>query len=420
LVVFQSDNGGPGGKSHVQLDTNGRLRGTKGQIQEGGIRVPLIMRWPAQIHANSTLPAGADSAMVVDVTDLLPTFCELAGVPAPLGIDGVSIAPTLRGVGSQRPRDFIIHEAGNGQSIIRGKYKLVRSKRSGLQLYDLEADPAESNDLAAAHSDMVKELETLLLGERVAEPKGFANTYHRWMGSDGAHTSDPDNWSDYRYANKGITYLTDDGAPRLSWIAHMKNSGDTENTARADEDLEVLGLEIRGNTESKASQSLLLGPHVNLTGRNEIRLGPYSSLIVDGGTVSSLRWIDIQPGAALKGTGRLDATIYNDGQMVIAGDRSAGFAVAADYRQSAAATLDVSLNDAEQPPLRIGGCAVLAGSLKVRIGKGFRLSPGKSYTVLTANRLSGTFNHDRREIVVADDARFVLNYSESTVTLTAE
>ena len=133
LVVFQSDNGGPSGKNNVELDANGGLSGNKGKIQEGGIRVPLVMRWPAKITADTTLKAGTDCELVVDVTDLLPTFCELAGTTAPLGIDGVSIAPTLLGTGHQRRREFIIHEASNGQSIIRGNYKLVRSKKLAAQ-----------------------------------------------------------------------------------------------------------------------------------------------------------------------------------------------------------------------------------------------------------------------------------------------
>ncbi|WP_460484396.1 hypothetical protein, partial [Escherichia coli] len=78
-----------------------------------------------------------------------------------------SITPTLRGAGQQRKREFIIHEAGNGQSIIRGNYKLVRTKKSALELYDLEADHAEEHNIAAQHPDMVKELEIILLGERV-------------------------------------------------------------------------------------------------------------------------------------------------------------------------------------------------------------------------------------------------------------
>ena len=98
-------------------------------------------------------------------------------------------------------------------------------------MYDLDADPAETNDIASDHPALVEELTDLLLGERVAEPRGFANTYHRWTGKDGAATSDADHWSDYVYANAGITYMTDAGAPRVSWIAIMENTGTTDAQA---------------------------------------------------------------------------------------------------------------------------------------------------------------------------------------------
>ncbi len=334
LVIFQSDNGGPGGANNSVFDANGGLRGNKGSIHEGGIRVPLVMRWPAKINAKSKLKAGSNSDRVVDVTDLLPTFCELAGTTTPLGIDGVSIAPTLTGEGSQRQREFIIHEAGNGQSIICGKHKLVRSGASAgkkksknknktnqpgepkFALYDLETDHGEKNAIAAANPELVEKLKAMLLGERVAEPRGFANTYHHWTGKDGAVTSDADNWSDYKYANAGITYHTDDGAPQLSWTAKIENIDSPPAVATADDDLEFLGLEIRGNSPG-GTQSLALGSGVNLTGRNEIRVSGYGSLEVDGGTVSTLRWIDIAPGAGLGGHGKIAGDVINSGSIAV-------------------------------------------------------------------------------------------------------
>ncbi len=417
LVIFQSDNGGPRGNNNVELDANGGLRGSKGKIQEGGIRVPLVMRWPAKITANSALKAGTNTNMVVDVTDLLPTFCELAGVPSPLGIDGISIAPTLLGSGHQRQRDFIIHEAGNGQSIIRGNYKLVRSKRSPLQLYDLEADHSEASDIAADHPELVKELETLLLGERVTEPRGFANTYHHWTGKDGATTADPDNWSDYTYANAGITYITDDGAPQLSWTARIENSGSEPNIARADADLEFLGLEIRGNAKNHASQSLVLGPEINLTGRNEIRLSSDATLTVDNGTVSSLRWIDIHPSATLNGTGSIDASIFNNGSVAVTGNGTRNLSVSADYHQSANANLHLSLIAPKKPAFLVTGDATLAGTLTVTIGAGFTPVPGESYTVLTAHKITGSFANPGDAVVATNGTRFAIRYSDSTVTL---
>jgi arylsulfatase A-like enzyme len=422
LVIFQSDNGGPGGRSKVELDANGGLRGNKGMIQEGGIRVPLVMRWPAKITGDSTLKAGTDCNMVVDVTDLLPTFCELAGAPTPLGIDGVSIAPTLLGSGHQRKREFIIHEAGNGQSIIRGEYKLVRSGKSrgksfALKLYNLEADHAEENDIAAAHPKLVKELEGILLGERVAEPRGFANTYHHWIGKNGGNASDPDNWSDYVYANAGITYMTDNGGPQRSWTARIENLGAQSNTARADADLEFLGLEIRGNQEKNAEQFLVLGRGTRLTGRNEIRLASNATLTVDAGTVSSLRWIDIHAGGTLKGSGSIDSTVYNNGAIVVKDDHQPRFNISADYHQSARATLNLFLDGNKQPSFLVTGNATLSGTLIVTTGKGFQPTPGQTFTVLTANRIIGTFSNPGREVIAADGTRFTVRYTESAVTL---
>ncbi|HIK91526.1 MAG TPA: hypothetical protein EYG03_06025 [Planctomycetes bacterium] len=422
LVIFQSDNGGPSGNNNLQLDANGGLRGSKGKIQEGGIRVPLVMRWPAKINSASALKAGSNSNMIVDVTDLLPTFCELAGASTPLGIDGVSIAATLRGSGHQRKREFIIHEAGNGQSIIRGEYKLVRSGKSRgksftLELYNLEADHAEENDIAAAHPKLVKELEGILLGERVAEPQGFANTYHHWIGKNGGNTSDPDNWSDYVYANAGITYMTDNGAPQRSWTARIENSGAQSNTARADADLEVLGLEIRGNQEKNAEQFLLLGRGTRLTGRNEIRVASNATLTVDAGTVSSLHWIDIHAGGTLNGSGSIDSTVYNNGVIVVRDNHQPRFKISADYHQSARATLNLSLNGNKQPSFLVTGDATLSGTLIVTTGKGFQPTPGQTYTVLTANRIIGTFSNPGSESVATDGTRFTIRYTESAVTL---
>ncbi len=79
LVVFQSDNGGPNGSNRTQLDANGGLLGSKGSIFEGGIRVPTIMRWPAKITARSKLKVGSNTDLVVDCSDLLPTFCVFGG-----------------------------------------------------------------------------------------------------------------------------------------------------------------------------------------------------------------------------------------------------------------------------------------------------------------------------------------------------
>jgi arylsulfatase A-like enzyme len=413
LVIFQSDNGGPEQPSRREFAANGGLRASKGKIEEGGIRVPTIMRWPAMITAASALKAGTSSARVIDVTDLLPTFCELAGVPAPVGIDGVSIAPTLTGEGHQRPREFLIHEAGNGQSIIRGRHKLIRPKRGALQLYDLEVDHSEAKDIAAANPELVKELETLLLGERVAEPRGFANTYHRWTGNDGAKLSDPDNWSDYEYANAGVAYLTDKGVPRVSWNAVMENTGLKDNVAEADADLEFLGLEIRGNSNLDASQSLTVGRGVKLTGRNEIRLSHNSTLNLNEGVISSLRSVDVGRDCTLQGFGTVAADLLNDGAISTRGK----IKVARDYRERPGSTLNL-IFAVGKAALEVGGEVHLAGELRVSFLPKSKQTRKRPITILTASKITGVFANARSQVVLKDGARMKISYTETSVTIT--
>jgi arylsulfatase A-like enzyme len=419
LVIFQSDNGGPRHSANEEFDANGGLRGSKGRIHEGGIRIPTIMRWPARITADSALKVGTSSNRVMDVSDLLPTFCELAGAPTPVGIDGVSLAPTLLGTGHQRTREFLIHEAGNGQSIIRGSHKLIRSKNT-IELYDLDADPSEANDIASDNPALVEYHRNLLLGERVAEPKGFANTYHRWTGKDGAETSNPDHWSDYVYANAGITYMTDKGAPRVSWIAIMENTGTADAQAKADADLEFLGLEIRGHAASSATQTLILDAGVNLTGRNEVRISSHGSLALDGGAVSSLRWVEVKPGGTLQGSGNVNATLYNQGSVSVQADSGdAALKVRSNYVELGNSTLNLSLSGKGSTKLLVQGHAHLAGALTVSVSPGYTATQGKPFTILTAGKIDGSFANARNQVVANNGARFEIGYTATTVTLTA-
>lgn len=371
LVVFQSDNGGPQHNARDEFFANGGLRGKKGEIYEGGIRVPTIMRWPG-------LKAGTSTDRLVDVTDLLPTFCDLAGTPKPLGIDGVSIAPLLLKTGAPRKREFLIHEAGKQQSIIRGRYKLIRDAESHLELYDLKTDRAEARDIAANQPALVAKLEALLLGERVAEPRGFSNTYHHWIGRNGEKTSDAGNWSNYEYANAGITYQTDDGSPQLSWTAHLQNSGTRPASARVDRDLELLALQVSGESE----QQLILEPNINLTGRNEIRLSDHAKLTVQGGRVSSLRWIEVEQGATLAGHGTIDSDLYTAGTIAASPDGI----------------------------LEIFGTANLGGSLM--LFPQAVVTSGDRIPVLRAGEIYGKFD--------TIDHRFTVEYSPNGVTLVAK
>ncbi|MDA0840061.1 MAG: hypothetical protein O2857_20010 [Planctomycetota bacterium] len=97
----------------------------------------------------------------------------------------------------------------------------------------------------------------------------------------------------------------------------------------------------------------MLGPKVNLTGRNEIRLSTHAILSVDHGTVSSLRWIDIHPGATLTGSGTIAATTYNNGLIAVTGAKNPKLNIHADYRQANEGTLSLPVGVDGKPAFSV-------------------------------------------------------------------
>jgi arylsulfatase A len=158
LVLFTSDNGPhrEGGADPVFFESSGPLRGMKRDLYEGGIRVPMIARWPA------TVPAGRVSDHPWAHWDVLPTLAELAGADAPPGLDGMSMARALRGE-PQPTHEFFyweFHERGFDQAVRHGDWKAVRrGVDSALELYNLATDAGEQHDVAAAHPDVVERIE---------------------------------------------------------------------------------------------------------------------------------------------------------------------------------------------------------------------------------------------------------------------
>ncbi|MEM6472055.1 MAG: sulfatase-like hydrolase/transferase [Planctomycetota bacterium] len=414
LVVFKSDNGGPRGNSLKEFETNGGLRGTKGSIYEGGIRVPMLMRWPAKIHARSELKPGSSCDRIVDVTDLLPTFCELAGAEIPLGIDGVSIAPLLTGVGVQRKREFVIHEAGRQSSIIRGNWKFVLSSRSnGAELYDLASDPGETQNVVAKHEKLARQLQRLLVDERVNEPRGFANTYHRWVGPDKSVTSDESNWSDYRYSNDGVLYLSDDGAPRPSWVASLIAT-DESNVASVDKDLRCLAIEISGNDTNR--QLLVVPDGVTVEGRNEVRVGKGGTLVTQDATIRSMRAINIERGGQLLGNGTLDADVWNYGRMILKTPKDKPLKVSRDFRQFESGVLSVGIDENLETSIEVTGTAFLGGELDL-LSLGSMPQSGLPRVILSADRVVGRFETTSDALVAPDGRRFTLVYTDDAVAL---
>ncbi len=179
LVVFTSDNGG-----HPVYAANGPLRGSKWNLYEGGIRVPLIVRWPGRVAAGST------NDSVVTGCDFFATFAELAGAAADgIARDGTSLAPLLRDAAArlpERPRvwhfpyyhpetgfdaaparigidDFVTSRTRPHSAVRLGNWKLVHFHENDRdELYNLRADPSEQEDLAQAEPVRRRELRALL------------------------------------------------------------------------------------------------------------------------------------------------------------------------------------------------------------------------------------------------------------------
>ncbi len=170
LVLFSSDNGPhqEGGVDPKFFNSGGSLRGIKRDLYEGGIRVPLLARWPGKIKPGQT------NDEICAFWDFLPTAAELAGAKPPANLDGISIAPTLLGRPQTNHHDFLyweFHERGFQQAGRMNDWKAVRPQASEpLELYNLKTDIGEKTNVAAEHSDIVKKMDTLLKGARTESP----------------------------------------------------------------------------------------------------------------------------------------------------------------------------------------------------------------------------------------------------------
>ena len=179
LVVFTSDNGAThpgqvarrfhiGGADPPFFNSTADLRGYKGSVYEGGIRVPMIARLPGRVAAGTVSDAPGYFA------DWFPTLTEAAGLPAPEDVDGQSLWPVLTGrtatLEKRRPMIWVFPEYGGQVAVRIGDFKLVRqnlkTKTPGpWEVYDLLKDRSEAHDLAASQAAIIREAETLLRRE---------------------------------------------------------------------------------------------------------------------------------------------------------------------------------------------------------------------------------------------------------------
>ena len=168
LVMFSSDNGPTyvGGVNTDLFESAGPLRGGKGEVYEGGIRVPMIARWPGRVAP------GTVTDHVSAFWDVVPTLGDLAGATPPADIDGVSFLPTLLGEGEQAQHDHLYWEyhgrSWNGAQAVRlGNWKGVRlgghdDANAPIELYDLNIDIGETNDVASEQRDVVALIQAIM------------------------------------------------------------------------------------------------------------------------------------------------------------------------------------------------------------------------------------------------------------------
>jgi arylsulfatase A-like enzyme len=173
IVFFTSDNGPhrEGGVDPAFFHASGPLRGIKRDLYEGGIREPMIVRWPGRIAA------GQVSDFVWAFWDFLPTAAELAGAAAPSNFDGISVVPAILGASGKTappPHEFLyweFHEGGFKQAVRMGRWKSVRTKPGrALELYDLSNDIGETTNMAAKHPEVVAQIEAYLKRARTDSP----------------------------------------------------------------------------------------------------------------------------------------------------------------------------------------------------------------------------------------------------------
>ena len=152
LIIFLSDNGGP---TRELTSSNLPLRGGKGDLYEGGVRVPFLVQW------TGTLPTGETYRNPVVSTDVFATAASAAAVPMPADreTDGVDLVPYLTGAIDGRPHELLFWRYGRKRAIRLGDRKLVDNDGRGWELYELAADLEESDDLASTRPDLVRELE---------------------------------------------------------------------------------------------------------------------------------------------------------------------------------------------------------------------------------------------------------------------
>lgn len=176
FIIFTSDNGPhiEGGADPDYFDSNAQYKGYKRDLYEGGIHVPMIAYWPG------TIEGGTETTHISAFWDVMPTIAEIIGTKSPENIDGISFAPTLLNKEGQKQHEYLYWEfrpLGGRKAVRKGKWKAVRydiltNPDSPLELYNLEVDPSEENNIANQHPQVVAEMTEIMKNAR-KESKNF-------------------------------------------------------------------------------------------------------------------------------------------------------------------------------------------------------------------------------------------------------
>jgi len=174
ILMFCSDNGphNEGGNDPYFFNSNGGYRGIKRALYEGGIRTPFITKWPGKINPNSI------SNHISAFWDIFPTICDIAEVETPKNLDGISFINELLGE-KQKMHNFLYWEfhgyTGDKQAIRKGKWKALRLKikeeNTPIELYNLEIDPYETNNIAKTNKVIVEEMKLLFKKTHIKSEK---------------------------------------------------------------------------------------------------------------------------------------------------------------------------------------------------------------------------------------------------------
>ncbi len=434
LLIFTSDNGAHWPQASIDynpnfFNSNGGYAEYKASTREGGIRVPFFVRW------DGVTQPGVDNDHVGTLADIMPTFASLVGEDAPIGIDGRSMLSLIKGEGpAERPDVFSWsrHQSFGGLVIqgwtVRlGDWKMVNLELTGPHLYNLAVDPFEQNDLVSSRADIVNALSLIGADEGYGrDPLGnrpdngalwtlntLFSQYKTWAplpGSDDFSTAT--NWSGG--TQTGITDNPDaqnwNTGPADNWLATIENTSSAILQTVVGVNAQVLAMEIRSD---QSLMTVRVNPGVELSARNGIRVATGGRLILDGGTLRTIREIDIRPGGALVGEGSIlgqqqmiaaipefqgqgffEPELVNAGVIKIDGATAAGLlTIDGQHEQTGTGVLSLDLFSSGGVPgvdfdqLIVGADAMMSGAIDINLFNDFSPSIGDSFEVASAENL---------------------------------